>query len=64
MSSGRSNDNEMVTSTLESPCDSPLGPEFSPPERPTTVRQSLHFADMVETVTNDVGPLASIGRIG
>ena len=60
MSSGRSNQNEMVTPTLESPRDCPLSPEFSPPDRPTSVRQSLHFADMVETATNDVGSLASI----
>ena len=59
-SGGRSNENEMVTPTLESPRDSPLSPEFSPPDRPTSVRQSLRFADKVETATNDVGPLASI----
>ena len=50
----------MVTPTLESPRDSPLSPEFSPPERPTSVRQSLRFADMIETATNDVGSLARI----
>ena len=50
----------MVTPTSESPRDSPLSPEFSPPERLTSVRQSLRFADMVETAKNDVGPLASI----
>ena len=60
MSSGRSNENEMVTPTSESPRDSPLSPKFSPPDRPTSVRQSLRFADMFETATNDVGPLASI----
>ena len=60
MSSGRSNENEMVNPTLESPRGSPLSPEFSPPERPTSVRQSLHFADMFETATNDLGPLANI----
>ena len=60
MSSGRSNENEMVTPTLESPRDSRLSPEFSPPDCPTTVRQSLRFADVVETATNDVGPLANI----
>ena len=60
MSSGRSNENEMVTPTLESPRESPLSPEFSPPDRRTSVRQSLRFADMVETATNDVGTLASI----
>ena len=50
----------MVSPTLQSPRDSPLSPEFSPPERATSVRRSLRFADMVETATNDVGPLASI----
>ena len=60
MSSGRSNENEMVTPTLESPRDSPLSPEFSPPEHPTSVHQSLRLADMVETVTNDVVPLPII----
>ena len=60
MSSGRSNENEMVTPTLESPRDSPLSPEFPPPDRPTSVRQSLRFPDMVETATNDLGPLATI----
>ena len=50
----------MVTPTLESPRDSSLSPEFSPPDRPTSVRQSLRFADLVITATNDVGPLASI----
>ena len=59
MSSGRSNENKMVTSTLESPRDSPLSPKFSPSDRPTSVRGSLRFADTVETATNDVGPLAS-----
>ena len=60
MSNGQSNENEMVTPTLESTRDIPLNPEFSPPERPTSVRQSLRLADMVETATSDVGPLASI----
>ena len=60
MSSGRSNENEMVSPTLKSPRDSPLSPEFSPPDLPASVRQSLRFANMVETATNDVGPLASI----
>ena len=60
ISSGWSNENEMVTPTLESRRDSSLSPEFSPPDRPTSVRQSLRFADMVETATNDVGPLSSI----
>ena len=60
MSSERSNENEMATPTFESPRNSPLSPGFSPPERPTPVRQSLRFADMVETATNDVGPHASI----
>ena len=50
----------MVPPTLEYPRDSPLSPEFSPPDLPTSVRQSFRFADMVETTTNDVGPLASI----
>ena len=59
MSSARSNENEMVTPTLESPRDSPLSPEFFPPEGPASVRQSLLFADMVETATSVVGPLAS-----
>ena len=58
--SGRSNEHEMVTPTLESPRDSPLIPEFSLPDRPTSVHQSLRFAAMVETATNDVGPLATI----
>ena len=60
MLSGRSNENEIVTPTLQSPRDSPLSTDFSPPERPTSVRQSLRFANMVETGTNEVGPLASI----
>ena len=60
MSSVRSNENETVTPSLKSPRDSPSSPEFSPPERPTSVRQSLRFADMVETAMNDVGPFASI----
>ena len=60
MSSGRSNGNEMVTPALEPPRDSPLSPEVSPPERPTSIRQSLRFADMVEKAKNDVGPLAGI----
>ena len=60
ISNGPSNENEMVTPTLESPRDSPLSPEFSPPERATSVRQSLRFVAMVETATNDVGPLTSI----
>ena len=50
----------MVTHTLESARDSSLSRVFAPPERPTSVRQSLHFADMVEIATNDVSPLASI----
>ena len=50
----------MVTPTFKSPRGSPLSPEFSPPERPTSVRQPLRFADMVETATDDVGPLASM----
>ena len=50
----------MVSPTFEFPRDSPLSPEFSQPERPASVRQSLRFADMVETATNDVGLLASI----
>ena len=49
----------MVTPTLEFPRDSPLSPEFSLPDRPTSVLQSLRFADMVEIATNDVGPFAS-----
>ena len=49
----------MVAPTLESPRDSPLIPEFSPPGRSTYVHQSLRFADMVETSTNEMGPLAS-----
>ena len=60
MSNGRSNENKMVPPTSESPCDSPLSPKFSPPDCPGSVRQSLRLADMVETETNDVGPLASI----
>ena len=60
MPGGRSNEKEIVTPTLELPRDSPLSPEFSPPDRPTSVLQSLRFADMVETATNDVDPLASI----
>ena len=60
MSNCRSNENDIVTPTLDSPRDSPLSPEFSPPDRPTSVRQSLRFADMVETATNEVGSLASI----
>ena len=60
MSSGRWNENELVVPTLESPRDGPLIPDFSPPNRPTSVRQSLRFADMGETATNDVGHPASI----
>ena len=60
MSHGRSNENEMVTPTLKSPRDSPMSKEFSPPERPISVRQCLSFADMVETATTDEGPLATI----
>ena len=50
----------MVTPTLESPCDIPLSPYFSAPERSTSVLQSLLFADMVGTAKNDVGPLPNI----
>ena len=50
----------MVTSTLEFPRHSPLSPEYSPPERPTSVHQSLPFADMVETATNDMDRVAGL----
>ena len=49
---------------MESPRDSPLSPEFSPPDRQTSVRQSLRFSDVVETATRNLGPLAGLAAVG
>ena len=64
ISSGGSNENEMVVPTLESPREISLSPDFSPPELQTSVRQSLRFPHMVETATNDVGPRSSLAGTG
>ena len=64
MSSGRPDEDEMVTPTLETPRDSPLSPEFSPRDRQTSVRQSLRFSDMVETAAKNLGPLAGLAAAG
>ena len=53
----------MVSPPLESPSDSPLSPEISPPGCQTSVRQSYRVPDMVGTATNEVGPLAILAAI-
>ena len=58
----RRRDGKSSLGPLESSRDSPLSPEFSTPERPTSVRKSLRSADMVEAATNDMSPLPSIAE--